>query len=103
MILRNFVKKTLGLCENKYAEGLQANIRVLEKNVSDWKGQANVDATENLFLVSKLKKIREVMGNDDRCFSKFTRSQIEDMSIEEFRAVESEIDKDVLNGKLFLR
>ena len=103
MILRNFVKKTLGLSESVRVESLELKVRKLEKEVSNWKGQANVDATENLFLTTKLQKIRIILGSDDKCFSKFTRDQIKEMSIEEFRAVESEIDKDVSEGKLFLQ
>lgn len=102
-MIRNWVKKVFGLSENDYTEGLRVDIWKLKKEVSDWKGQANVDATENLYLTTKLHKIRTIMGEDDKCFSKFTRTQIEDMSIEEFVTVEPEIDKDVADGKLFLQ
>jgi hypothetical protein len=85
-----------------YCDVLRQTILSLQNDVSNWKGQANVDATENLLLKKKLHEIRITLGKDDECFSRFTRKQIENMSIEEFREVESEIDKDVADGKLFL-
>lgn len=110
MILRKLVKKTLGLCENTEAEALRHHIRemrksndVLQRKIRLVEGQANIDRTEVLRLKCKLRNIRDVLGEDDECFSRFTRYQINDMSIEEFRRVESEIDKDVSNGKLFLQ
>jgi hypothetical protein len=92
-------KKVEQIC---HCDVLRQTILSLQDDVSNWKGQANVDATENLVLKKKLHDIRISLGKDDECFSRFTRKQIENMSIEEFRSVESEIDKDVADGKLFL-
>lgn len=95
-----FGKKEDDLRQDEY---LIRELRLSNKNRDEWKGQANVDATENIVLKAKLKKIRDLIGKDDEVFSKFSRDQIEDMSIEEFRKVESEIDKDEATGKLFLQ
>jgi hypothetical protein len=91
-----------GVKQIDYCDVLRQTILSLQEDVANWKGQANVDATENLILKKKLHEIRITLGKDDECFSRFTRKQIENMSIEEFRQVESEIDKDVADGKLFL-
>jgi len=85
------------------AEHLRRELSISNKNRDEWKGQANVDATENLALKQKLKNIRDLLGKDDEVFSKYSRSQIEDMSIEEFTKLEHLIDKDVFEGKLFLQ
>lgn len=102
-MIRNWVKRVFGFSETGHVDGLEAKIRKLEKKVSDVEGQANVDAAENLYLTTKLHKIRIIMGNDDKCFSRFSRDQIEEMSIEEFNSVEPEIDKDYADGKIFLQ
>ena len=109
MILRKLVKKTLGLCENTEVEALKHHIcemrksnYALQRKLRLVEGQANVDVAEHTYFKEKLRKIREVLGEDDRCFSRFTRDQISDMSREEFNSVEAEIDQDVLDGKLFL-
>jgi hypothetical protein len=103
MILRKLVKKFLHLDESSEVTWLQKEVQELTIERNHWKGQANVDATENLYFKQKIQKVRMILGEDDECFSKFSRDQIRDMSIEEFRKVEAEIDKDVANGKLFLQ
>jgi hypothetical protein len=117
MFLRNCIKKVLGLEEADTVADLTGRIRTFASKLDEcrmqlqeaeigrdgWKGQANVDATENLFLANKLKEVRKALGKDDECFSRFSRDQIKDMSLEEFRHVEKEIDQDVNDGKRFLQ
>jgi hypothetical protein len=85
------------------ADFLRRELRQAEKERHEWQSQANVDATENLFLKKKLQEVRKLLGADDECFSKYTRNQIEDMELDEFVKVEHLIDKDVADGKLFLQ
>jgi hypothetical protein len=102
------LKKLLGskrieVSKSYTTDDLRYRLRKAEKNRDEWKGQANVDATENISLKAKLKKIRTILGEDDEVFSKYSRSQIEDMELEEFIKIEHLIDKDVADGKLFLQ
>jgi hypothetical protein len=99
MFLRNYIKKFFG-CQ---AEWLRNQLRQAEKERHEWQSQANVDATENLFLKKKLQEVRKLLGLDDECFSKYTRDQIEDMELDEFRQVKNEIDQDITCGKQFLQ
>jgi len=105
-MLRKFVLKHFGKSDYKLIDSninLRATVEELEEEVSGLKGQVKVDKAEVLHLKSKMVRIRELMGRDDEAFSRFTRSQIEAMSIEDFNAVESEIDEDMLDGKIFLQ
>jgi hypothetical protein len=102
------LKKFFGSKEDReetvcQAEWLRKELREAEKERHAWQSQANVDATENLFLKKKLQEIRKLLGADDECFSKYTRDQIEEMELDEFVKIEHLIDKDVADGKLFLQ
>ncbi len=103
MILREFVKKLLKLEELNQEDNLGIKVMKLEEEVSGMKGQIRVDEAEITNLKSKLHCIRDILGKDDNTFSDFTRTQIDRMSIEEFVKVESKIDQDVIDGKIFLR
>ncbi len=103
MFLRNYIKKFLDLDESTAVDEYKRQLREAEIERDNWKSQANLDAVENIFLANKLKKLREVLGKDDECFSRFTRGQIRDMSIDAFRQVENEIDQDVAGGKRLLQ
>lgn len=102
MILREFVKKLLKLEEPNEEHDLRAKNRILDKEVTGVKGQMEVDEAEINNLKKKLWEIRRILGKDDKTFSDYTRKQIDKMSIKEFTKVESEIDQDVIDGKIFL-
>jgi hypothetical protein len=95
--------KRIAISTTDTIDELRCKLEKSEKNRAQWRGQANVDATENIALKSRLKAIRDLLGKDDETFSRYTRDQIEDMSIEEFRQAEPEIDQDIQDGKLFLQ
>lgn len=101
-MIRKWVKKVFRFSETGHVDGLEAKIRKLEKKLSDTEGQIKVDNVEMTSIKAKLFKIRQILGRDDNTFSRFTRKQIDEMSIGEFTSVEAEIDQDVLDGKLFL-
>ncbi len=105
-MLRKWIKKYIGQTDYKIVDSninLRQEVEELKKEVSGLKGQVKVDKTEALHLKEKLQRIRDLIGRDDECFSKWTRKQIEEMSISEFVAIESEIDQDIIDGKIFLR
>jgi predicted nucleic acid-binding Zn-ribbon protein len=105
-MLRKFVMRHFGKTDYKLIDSninLRSSVVELEQEVSDLKGQVKVDQAEVLHLKSKMVRIRELMGRDDEAFSRFTRKQIEAMSIEDFNDAESEIDKDMVDGKIFLQ
>jgi len=105
-MFKRFIQKHFGKTDYKLIDD-NINLKVkcinLEAEVSGLEGQVKVDQAEVLHLKSKMVRIRELMGRDDETFSRFTRKQIEAMSIEDFNAAESEIDNDMLDGKIFLQ
>ena len=101
MILREFIKRTLNLGEPDL--DIRAEVKDLKEKVSDLKDQVEIKQVEILHLKEKLVRVRELIGRDDECFSIFRTKQIEKMSIGDFNEVESEIDKDMADGKIFLR
>ncbi len=98
-----FTKKTVKFEMVDSNINLRTKVIELENEVSGLKGQVRVDKAEVLHLKSKMARIRELMGRDDETFSRFTRKQIATMSMEDFNDAESEIDKDMLDGKIFLQ
>jgi hypothetical protein len=73
-----------------------------DKEISRLKGQLEVDNAEITNLKAKLFQVRQILGKDDLTFSRFTRKEIDEMSVEGFNAVESEIDQDIIDKKIFL-
>jgi hypothetical protein len=101
MILREFVKRLLNLREADI--GLEDKVAKLNELAHSKESQLEINEAEIIHLKSKLSKIRKLIGRDDECFSRFTRKQIDDMSIGEFVKLESKIDQDVDDGKIFLQ
>jgi hypothetical protein len=87
----------------EWGNSLRESHDLMVEEMHGLKGHVNVFKTENLILKKKLHEVRRILGRDDEVFSKWTRDQIEAMSIEEFNSVESQIDQDVMDKKLFLQ
>ncbi len=102
-MIRNWIGKVFNMQDPIVVEGLESKVAVLETEIIHLKDQSDVDQTECRYLKEKLFRIRELIGDGDECFSKYTRKQITNMSLKDWNEAESEIDQDLANGKIFLK